>query len=154
MFNLCFNYNEITIKYNMQIRELNLKELDIVWEVLSQLRVELEYAEFENLIYDMRAKEYKMFGLFNGGELITYAGAFIQTNLYHKRHLFVDDLVTYNSVRSQGYGNAMIEYLVNYAKVAGCENIVLSSGCQREDAHKFYEKNGFIKKSFVFLKSV
>ena len=138
----------------MQIRELNLKELDIVWEVLSQLRVELEYGEFENLIYDMRDKEYKMFGLFDGGELVTYSGAFIQTNLYHKRHLFVDDLVTYDSIRSRGYGNAMIEYLINYAKVGGCENIVLSSGIQREDAHKFYEKNGFIKKSFVFLKSV
>jgi hypothetical protein len=35
-----------------------------------------------------------------------------------------------------------------------CQNIVLSSGFQREDAHRFYEKNGFVKKSFVFLKSV
>ena len=122
----------------MQIRELNLKELDIVWEVLSQLRVGLEYDEFENLIYDMRQKEYKMFGIFEGEELVTYAGAFIQTNLYHKRHLFIDDLVTYDSVRSRGYGDAMIEYLINYAKVGMCENIVLSSGIQRENAHKFY----------------
>ena len=138
----------------MQIRELNLKELDIVWEVLSQLRVELEYDEFENLIYEMRVKEYKMFGLFEGGELITYAGAFIQTNLYHKRHLFVDDLVTYQSVRSRGYGKAMLEYLSNYAKVGGCENIVLSSGLEKKDAHSFYEKNGFKKKSYMFIKDV
>lgn len=138
----------------MQIRELNLKELDIVWEVLSQLRDSIDYDEFENLVYDMRQKEYKMFGLFEGVELVTYAGAFIQTNLYHKRHLFIDDFVTYDSVRSRGYGDAMMEYLINYAKVGACENIVLSSGIQREDAHRFYEKNGFKKKSFVFLKSI
>jgi len=138
----------------MQIRELNLKELDIVWEVLSQLRVAIEYDEFENLIYDMRDKEYKMFGVFDGGELVCYSGAYIQTNLYHKRHLFVDDLVTYDSVRSRGYGEAMIEYLSNYAKVAGCERLVLSSGLDRLDAHKFYNKEKFEKKSLVFVKEI
>ena len=138
----------------MQIRELNLKELDIVWEVLSQLRIHINYDEFENLIYDMRSKEYKMFGLFEGEELVTYAGAYIQTNLYHKRHLFVDELVTYDSVRSRGYGDAMLEYLTNYTKVAGCERIVLSSGLQRFDTHRFYEKKGFSKSSFMLVKEV
>jgi len=138
----------------MQIRELDLKELDVAWEVLSQLRVELSYDEFEDLIYEMRHKDYKMFGLFEGEELVTYAGAFIQTNLYHKRHLFVDDLVTYDSVRSRGYGEAMLDYLSNYAKMAGCERIVLTSGLVREKAHEFYEKKGFSKKSFTFVKEI
>jgi len=48
----------------------------------------------------------------------------------------------------------MMEYLVTYAKTAMCENILLSSGLKREEAHKFYEREGFIKKSFVFLKRV
>ncbi len=138
----------------MQIRELNLKELESVWEVLSQLRDKLDYDEFEDLIYEMRSKEYKMFGLFEGEELVTYAGAYIQTNLYHKRHLFVDDLVTYESVRSRGYGKAMIEYLDNYAKIGGCERVVLSSARQRQDAHRFYNKLGFEKKSYQFVKEV
>lgn len=138
----------------MQIRELDLKELDIVWEVLSLLRNDIDYDEFENLIYDMRSKEYKMFGLFEGEELVTYAGAYIQTNLYNKRHLFIDDLVTYESVRSRGYGDAMLEYLTNYAKVAGCDNIVLSSGLNKVDAHRFYDKQKFKKKSYLFVKEL
>jgi GNAT superfamily N-acetyltransferase len=138
----------------MQIRELDLKELPEAYEVLSQLRVDLDYKDFEDLVYEMRHKEYKMIGVFEGVELVTYAGVFIQTNLYHKRHLFVDDLVTYDSFRSRGYGDAMIDYLTNYAKVAMCENIVLSSGIQRVEAHKFYKKMGFEKKSFVFVKTL
>lgn len=138
----------------MQIRELDLKELPEAYEVLSQLRVDLDYKEFEDLVYEMRHKDYKMIGLFEGVELVTYAGVFIQTNLYHKRHLFVDDLVTYDSVRSRGYGDAMMDYLVNYAKVAMCENIVLSSGLQRKDAHRFYEKMEFEKKSYMFVKTI
>jgi len=138
----------------MQIRELNLKELYTAYDVLKQLRPMLSYKEFEDLIYDMRHIEYKMFGIIEGEELITYAGVAVQTNLYHKRHLYVFDLVSDEKYRSGGYGAMMLEYLEDYAKTCMCENIVLSSSFEREDAHKFYEKNGFDKKSYIFLKRV
>ncbi|MBW6488135.1 GNAT family N-acetyltransferase [Sulfurimonas sp.] len=138
----------------MQIRELDLKELLSAYDLVSQLRTTLSYDEFEDLIYEMRSMEYKMFGIVDGEKLITYAGVAIQTNLYHKRHLFVFDLVTDGKYRSNGYGEMMLGYLRDFAKMGMCENIVLSSGIQREDTHRFYEKNGFVKKSFVFLKSV
>ncbi len=138
----------------MQIRELDLRELLMAYEVVSQLRTTLTYNEFEDLIYEMRKSEYKMIGIMDKEMLITYAGIAIQTNLYHKRHLYVFDLVTDERHRGKKYGAMMLEYLNDYAKMGMCENIVLSSGFQREDAHRFYEKNGFSKKSFVFLKSV
>jgi GNAT superfamily N-acetyltransferase len=138
----------------MQIRELDLKELYTVYDVLKQLRPSLSYKEFEDLIYDMRHMEYKMFGIMDGEELITYAGVAVQTNLYHKRHLYVFDLVSDEKYRSGGYGAMMLEYLQDFAKTCMCENIVLSSGFEREEAHRFYEKNGFEKKSYIFLKKV
>ncbi|ABB44782.1 GCN5-related N-acetyltransferase [Sulfurimonas denitrificans DSM 1251] len=138
----------------MQIRELDLKELQMAYDVLCQLRTTLSYNEFEDLIYEMRSIEYKMFGIMDGEKLITYAGAAIQTNLYDKRHLFLFDLVTCKDYRGMGYGKMMLEFLADYAKMGMCQNIVLSSGFQREDAHRFYEKSGFFKKSFVFIKGV
>lgn len=138
----------------MQIRELDLKELYSVYDLVSQLRDALSYKEFEDLIYDMRHMDYKMIGIMEDEELITYAGVAIQTNLYHKRHLYVFDFVTDKEQRAKGYGKMMLDYLKDYAKMGMCENIVLSSGFVREEAHTFYEKNGFDKKSFVFLKAL
>lgn len=138
----------------MQIRELDLKELYTAYDVVKQLRVDLSYEEFEDLIYDMRSMEYKMIGIMDDEKLITYAGVSVLTNLYHKRHLFVFELVTDEKYRSKKYGKMMLDYLHDYAKIGMCENIVLSSGLEKENAHKFYENNGFCKKSFVFLKSV
>jgi len=138
----------------MQIRELDLKELYTAYDLVKQLRVALSYKEFEDLIYDMREMEYKMIGIFDNEKLITYAGVSVQTNLYHKRHLYVYELVTDEKYRGKKYGKMMLEYLHDYAKMGMCENIVLSSNLQREKAHQFYEKYGFSKKSFVFLKSV
>jgi len=138
----------------MQIRELDLKELYTAYDVLKQLRVNLSYKEFEDLIYEMRDMEYKMIGIFDGEELITYAGVNIQTNLYHKRHLFIYELVTDEKYRGKKYGEMMLDYLHDYAKMGMCENIVLSSGLEKKAAHRFYEKHNFTKKSFVYLKSV
>lgn len=138
----------------MQIREMSLKELDIVYEVLSQLRKNLSFKEFDDLIYDMRHMDYKMFGIMEKDKLITFAGVAVQTNFYHKRHLYIFDLVTDREYRFKNYGKMMLDFLQDYAKTAMCENIVLSSSFAREDAHKFYEKIGFSKKSFVFLKGI
>ncbi|MFT7003880.1 MAG: GNAT superfamily N-acetyltransferase [Sulfurimonas sp.] len=136
----------------MQIREIDLKELYMAYDVLKQLRLELTYKEFEDLIYDMRHMDYKMFGIMDKGKLITYAGVAVQTNLYYKRHLYVFDLVTDKPYRSKGYGKMMLDYLDDFARTCMCENVVLSSGFKKERAHIFYEKHGFEKKSYILLK--
>ena len=138
----------------MQIRELNLKELDIAYELISQLHTQLSYNEFEDLIYNMRDTEYKMIGLMNGDKLITYAGIAIQTNLYYKQHLYVFELVTDEVHLSLKYENMMMEYLEDYAKMRMCSNIVISCSLENINAHKFYEKQDFCKKSFEYLKVI
>lgn len=138
----------------MQIRELDLKELYTAYEVLSQLHTELSYKEFEDLIYEMRHMEYKMFGIMNGEELITFAGVSVQTNFYHKRHLYIFDFVTNEKFRGLKYGNMMLEYLNDYAKICMCKNIAFSLSLSEEDTRFFSEKNGFTKKQTLFVKPI
>ncbi len=138
----------------MQTREIQLTELETAYEVLKELRTELSYDDFENLVYAMRHQEYKMYGLFNGEELITYAGVSVQVNLYWKHHLFVYDLVTKATHRSSGYGKEMLIYLHDIARMFQCERLVLSSNFERTEAHNFYEKEGFEKSGFTLLKEV
>ncbi|MDX1296608.1 MAG: GNAT family N-acetyltransferase [Sulfurimonadaceae bacterium] len=138
----------------MQIRELALTELDTAYEVVKELRTQLSYDEFEDLVYDMRHQEYKMYGIFQRGELITYAGVCVQVNLYWKRHLYVHELVTTASHRGQGFGKEMLLYLHDIARMFQCEKIALTSGHQRKDAHRFYEREGFASVSEAFVKPV
>jgi len=138
----------------MQIRELSLKELENVYGVLSQLHLELSYDEFEDLVYDMRHTDYKMIGILEKDKIVTYAGVSIGTNFYHKRHLFVSDFVTDKKYRAKGYGEMMLDYLKDYAKMAMCENLVFSSELTKDDVVGFFQKNGFVKKSFTFVRSL
>ncbi len=66
--------------------------------------------------------------------------------------MYVDDLVTDESQRSQGVGRALLTFLENEARQHGCAVIALDSGTQRTQAHKFYFGQGFAITAFAFRK--
>ena len=135
----------------MQIREISLQELDSAFELVRHLRTNLDYDTFEDRVYAMRHQEYTMTGIFEQGELVCFAGYSVLVNLAHGRHLFLFDLITHPQMRSRGYGKEMLLYLRDQGKIKQCERIVLSSGWQRKDAHRFYEKEGFESTGALFV---
>jgi len=108
----------------MQIREIDLKELYTVYELVSQLYCELSYKEFEDLIYDMRYMDYKMIGIFDNEMLISYAGVVIQTTLKNNRHLKVFDMITSKKYDTKKYDKMMQEYLEDYSRMAMCKSVI------------------------------
>ena len=66
--------------------------------------------------------------------------------------LYVDDLVTAPASRSTGVGHALLAHLEQKARAAGCAWIDLDSGTHRQQAHKFYFREGMVITSFHFKK--
>ena len=62
----------------------------------------------------------------------------------------VGDLVTDETVRSRGYGSRMIERFREEARTLGCNEIQLISRTIREQAHRFYFREGFGIECFHF----
>jgi GNAT superfamily N-acetyltransferase len=137
----------------MQIREMSLKELYDVYDLVVQLHCELSYDEFEDLIYDMRER-YKMFGILEKEELVAFAGVSIETNLSKKRYILIHDLVTDHNHRGKGYARLMLEFINDYAKTASCHYIMASAGVGQNSGYNFYENAGFLKTDILFLKHI
>jgi ribosomal protein S18 acetylase RimI-like enzyme len=74
----------------------------------------------------------------------------ISENTFEGLHLYVDDLVTDEKLRSRGIGHALMEHLQSLAQAARCEATTLDSGTQRTQAHKFYFREGMTITSFHF----
>ena len=74
-------------------------------------------------------------------------------NTFDGVKFYVDDLVTDEARRSEGVGHALIEHLERVARDLGASGLVLDSGTQRTQAHKFYFREGFVITSFNFKKS-
>lgn len=65
---------------------------------------------------------------------------------------YVDDIVTDEAHRGQGYGTTLIAALGEKAKAIGATNLVLDVGVQRHEAQRFCFRTGFSIISHSFKK--
>ncbi len=139
---------------------LSIKELQSTEEILQafptmkQLRTHLDEDTYLELVKEAQEKDhYKMFALFDEGEIVAVTGIMSMITLYYGRFVWVCDLVTDANHRSKGYGEKLLTYVHKWAKENNYETVALSSGLQRIDAHRFYEdKMEYDRVSFVFKK--
>jgi len=130
------------------------KDIAVCYSAMSELRPHVAEDEF---VFRVRSQEkfgYRLAMGKEGGTVVAVAGFRIGASLAWGRFLYVDDLVTSGTHRSQGYGAAFLSWLRNYAVAAGCRQLHLDSGIQRIDAHRFYEREGMSKVAFHFVEQL
>ncbi|GAB4225083.1 MAG: GNAT family N-acetyltransferase [Stanieria sp.] len=107
---------------------------------MSQLRSHLKKESFLERVQCQRQQGYQLAFTELDSEIVAVAGFYISECLSWGKFLYVYDLIVDETLRSQGYGRALFEWLVDYARVNGCEQLHLDSGVQRFEAHRFYLK--------------
>lgn len=113
-------------------------EINGCFAVMSQLRTNLWSGTFLEQVKRQMDDNFKLAFLAENGEVKAVAGFRIGEMLHRGRYLYVDDLATDEEERSKGYGDALFDWLVEYAKAENCIQFHLDSGVQRFDAHRFY----------------
>lgn len=139
------------------IKELqSKKEILAAFPVVKQLRTHLDESSYLEFVIEAQEKDrYKMFALFDEGQIVAVIGFKPMVTLYYGRFIWVCDLVTDKKKRSKGYGEKLLTYIHEWAKDNHYEQVALSSGLQRESAHRFYEeKMDYEKVSYVFKVSL
>jgi GNAT superfamily N-acetyltransferase len=116
-------------------------DIDRCFPVMVQLRPHLEAGAFVAKVRRQEAEGFHLAFLEDDGAVRAVAGFRSYDNLVGGRILYVDDLVTDATVRSKGYGQAMLAWLASRAREDGCRFLELDSGVQRFDAHRFYLVN-------------
>jgi GNAT superfamily N-acetyltransferase len=86
------------------------------------------------------------------------AGAIVGIGILHPeldglvRYGVVEDMAVDPTSRSGGIGHALLERLVERARESGCAWVFLESGLGNEQAHRFFEREGFTMTSHVFAR--
>ena len=57
--------------------------------------------------------------------------------------LMIENVVTDEKHRQMGVGRGMFQFIENWAKERECHYVILVSGMQRLEAHKFYDAIGY-----------
>lgn len=143
----------INYENNMNIRELETNDLKEVFELIINknfIKNIKSYDDFVVLIKEIKEKnDYKMFGLFVDDTLACYAGVSIQTTLYYKKHLFINELNIMFEY-DENYSSQMIDFLSDFALKNNCHYLVTYDVYKHENIYfyRFLERNKFIYGDF------
>jgi GNAT superfamily N-acetyltransferase len=130
-------------------------EIASTFDVMQQLRPHLQREQYVAMVRAMRASDgFRLLALRDAGQVRAVAGYRIMNMLYCGRLLYVDDLVTDERARSRGHGARLLARLKDEARALGCSQIQLISHVKREDAHRFYFREGLGIECFHFRANV
>ena len=126
-------------------------EILATWDVMAQLRPHLSRGEYVPTIRGMMASDgYRLAAVVDDGAVRAVAGYRFMHMLYAGKLLYVDDLVSDETARSRGYGKQLLDWLKDEARGNGCSELQLISRVTREQAHRFYFREGLSIECFEF----
>jgi GNAT superfamily N-acetyltransferase len=118
------------------------EQIAACYPVMRELRPHIEARAFVQIVRAMQREGYCLAFATDRTVVVAVAGFRIKRTLFCDRFLYVDDLVTVSTKRSNGYGRILLEWLKERARAEGCAELHLDSANHRADAHRFYERNG------------
>lgn len=129
-------------------------EIEQCFPVMVQLRPHLTADSFLIQVKRQMEQGYLLAYIADQQICKAVAGFRLLEMLSRGRLLYVDDLVTDAQSRSQGYGEILLNWLVDYAKAHHCQSFNLDSGVHRADAHRFYFRQRLHIAAFHFARSL
>ena len=126
-------------------------EIASAYPVMRQLRPHLEEPTFVERVRAAERLGLRLVIGSSGGRVVAVAGFRLIEQLKIGLVLYVDDLVTEEEERSRGHGDALLHWLVAYAREQGCAAFELDSGVHRHAAHRFYFRNRMHISAYHFV---
>lgn len=133
---------------------IGLEQMLAQYKLIQMLSPSITEERYKQLLHHMLPNGYRMLGAFRNGICIGLSGFWVNAKLYCGRYLEVDNFVVDAAYRSQGVGKLLSDWLLNEAKMLGCDTVMLDAYVTNSAAHKFYFREGFHVKSYHFYKSL
>ena len=109
---------------------------------------------YSEMIPELMKNGYRQVAVLIDEKIVGVSSFEVITRLYMGRIMRVNDLVILEDYRGRGIGRKLIEYIKEQSIADNCNAMVLDTGIERKDAHKFYEKLGFKIHAHHYIKRV
>lgn len=130
-------------------------DLERCYPVMKELRPDLNFEDYISIYEEAHRNDgYEIVAIEDGGKILAVMGYRILSDYVRGKHVYVDDLVSSETVRSRGLGAALLKYAEQVAKEMNCRTLRLCTGVENDRGVKFYEKNGWTKRAFAYSKKL
>ncbi len=143
----------------MSIRTATEADLPRLIELMAQLRPDEPDAEDPSRVEDyarvlarMMAQGQRVLVAEDNGRIVGALVLAIIENITRRGtpYAIIENVVVDEAARGQRLGAALIEQAIAEARQAGCYKVSLTSNKRRGDAHRFYERLGFVQTHEAF----
>ena len=137
-----------------QIDLNNSSELEAAFELLKQLRSHLTFDTFRENIFKLKNENYELWSLQVGGRIVALAGLRTYTDFVRGTHLYIDDLVVDQSLRSQGYGAKLLKFTEDLCSEKSLPSLRLACAHENKKGYAFYQREGWTDRACAFVKKI
>jgi GNAT superfamily N-acetyltransferase len=144
----------MTIEAAVHVREARAADLPRIFELLAQLRDDPsleDYAaareRYERAFAEVAADpKQTLLVAETGGAIAGTLVVIVVPNLTRRGqpYAIVENVVVDASARGQRVGERLMQAAIDIARAVGCYKVALTSARRRTDAHRFYERLGFV----------
>ncbi len=136
------------------IRLLAENELAIMMPLIETLNPDIPPAVLAQRLAEIRENDYRCAGAFVDDRCVGVAGMWFGTRFWCGRYVDIDNVVVDPSWRGHGIGQALLDWVEDYARRQGCEKAVLDAYVTNDRAHAFYMRRGYRIIGFHFDKDL
>lgn len=141
----------------MIYRKYDSRDIYAVRDILANdLGYNCELEKLRSRVEEMLKRgNYQIFVACDGDKVVGFIGcvSYLAFELENEG-IKIIALAVSKEYRRKGIGTELLKTAEQWAKENGIEVVLLNSGLPREDAHAFYEVQGYFKKSYGFIKRI
>jgi GNAT superfamily N-acetyltransferase len=138
------------------IRAAEATDVDALADLMMQLGYETRAAEMQMRMEAIRAdKHYATFVAVSKGKVCGMVGTFTCYSYEHNSPSSrILALVVSEKMRGRGIGHALIAAAEKDLAQKNIQRVAVNTRFERKEAHEFYEKAGYVRNGFRFVKEL
>jgi len=139
---------------HIHIKLIETTNIQSILPLLMDLNTNTSATILKERIQQMCQQNYKCVGMYDNDVLIGIAGLWFMTRHYCGKSIEPDHVIIDASYRNQGLGKKLFEWIYAFGKQEGCEVSELNAYIPNTKSHDFYEREGYKKLGFHFIKKI
>ncbi len=139
----------------IKIKELlTTTEFSALYPLIEQLNPGLSRQQYNVFLKEALAGGYRCFGGYQGKKLVAACGIWTMTRFWCGKFIEIDNLVVDKHQRNSGIGKLLLDEVEAVAKREKCQMLLAASYTHNTASHRFYFREKYIIRGFVFTKEI
>jgi ribosomal protein S18 acetylase RimI-like enzyme len=130
-------------------------DLERCYPVMKELRPHLSFEEYISIYNESHSADgYEIVAIEDNGQILAVMGYRFLSDYVRGKHVYIDDLVSSEKVRSQGLGAELLKFAEKIAESSRSRSLRLCTDIENQRSVNFYDRNGWTKRAFAYTKKL